>query len=1096
MRLSVPPVKGVDVKHRTGFIGQLMHPARDIEGEWTRFVLPSVTGHVLVSADGEVIYVFPKPPRPDQLPADGTVLVGPIPDGAVDHIDLKASKWLVHPAIGGPDTGTTRARESWLNGFRYVSDEEAGEGRIGLRRPQMGALHAIHAHWSTSREVATVVMPTGTGKTETMLATLVSARCTRVLVLVPTDALRTQIAQKFFSMGILMDPRATLLQLGVVRPVVGMLVKKPATPEEVDEFFRRCNVVVTTSVLAGMCSPEVQERMAELCSHLFIDEAHHAEAATWKQFKSHFKGQRLILQFTATPFREDGQPLDGKIIYVYPMRQAQSEGYFKPIRFSSVYAFNSARADRDIAEKVIEELHADATGLHVAMARVSTQARATEVHAIYEGLGEFNPVIIHSGLKESEIDAARKKLETGESRIVICVDMLGEGFDMPELKIAAFHDLRKSLAVTLQLAGRFTRARQDLGEPVFIANTADVNLKEELRALYAHDPDWNLLLPHLSEGAIGQELEAQRFMGGFVGQLDEIPLTEIQPAASMVVYRTQCARWTPGGFKAAFKGSGDAEQVHPILNEAERMLVVIAARRQGVPWTDVSTVDGVAWELCIAVWDQDKALLYIHGSANNGNYSDFAKALCGDNVELIKAPDVFRVLGGINRLMLTNVGLDEQLGRQIRYTGRMGPDVGALLADATLATTTKAVLAGVGFENGGPTSIGAGKRGRVWSNLRLRLDQFAAWCKNIGCKIGNSQIDPEQVLRGTLIPTLIDSRPAAVPVGVDWPVELLDHVESATTISFAHTINEQLTNVSIELRDYTDSGPIVLKVSCDQREVQIRLDFVGRGKNSDFAFIYEGDARATIKRGTEYDLCAFLTKYPPTIWFADGARLDGNVLIQLRTDAMLYSRDRLVALDWSNIDLTKESQREERRPDSVQFRMIEHIKAEGRHEILMDDDGKGEAADIVGISLDSLTLPKLITVDLYHCKYSSEPEPGSRIGDMYEVCGQAQRSVLWMHNKDRRTDLFAHLLKRDALRIESGRATRFEVGTRERLIQIRDLSRTCRVTIRVFIVQPGLSKAEAADHQLAVLGVTEKFLQETYQVPLQVYCSSRSSTPS
>jgi hypothetical protein len=40
---------------------------------------------------------------------------------------------------------------------------------------------------------------------------------------------------------------------------------------------------------------------------------------------------------------------------------------------------------------------------------------------------------------------------------------------------------------------------------------------------------------------------------------------------------------------------------------------------------------------------------------------------------------------------------------------------------------------------------------------------------------------------------------------VDWPVELLDHVESATTISFETTINQQLTNVSIELRDYSDS---------------------------------------------------------------------------------------------------------------------------------------------------------------------------------------------------------------------------------------------------------------------------------------------------
>jgi superfamily II DNA or RNA helicase len=1089
MRLSVPPVKGIEVKHRTGFIGQLMHPATEIEGEWTRFVLPSVAGHVLTSANGELIYVFPKPPKPEQLPTNGRVLVAAIPHLPGDYIDLKASKWLAHPDVGGRHAGAARALESWSNGFRYIGEGEAGEGRIGLRRPQLGALHAIHAHWSTSKDVATVVMPTGTGKTETMLATLVSAKCARVLVLVPTDALRTQISQKFFSLGILKDPRASLLQPDVLRPVVGMLARTPTTPDEVDDFFMQCNVVVTTSALAGRCSEAVQERMAERCSHLFIDEAHHAEAETWKQFKSHFKGRRLILQFTATPFREDGQPLDGKIIYVYPMRQAQSEGYFKPIRFSSVYAFNSARADRDIANKVLEELHADTTGLHVAMARVSTHRRAGEVHAIYEGLGQFDPVIIHSGLKETEIDAARRKLERGESRIVICVDMLGEGFDMPELKIAAFHDLRKSLAVTLQLAGRFTRSREDLGEPVFIANTADVNLKEELRALYTQDPDWNLLLPHLSEGAIGQELEAQRFVGGFVGQLDEIPLNEIQPAASMVVYRTQCANWNPSAFKTAFRGSNDSEPVYPILNEAEHMLVVIAARRQGVAWTDISTVDGIVWELCIAIWDREKSLLYVHGSANNGNYADFAKALCGDDVELIKAPEVFRVFAGINRLLLTNVGLDEQLGRQIRYTGRMGPDVGALLAEATLGTTTKAVLAGIGFENGGPASIGAGKRGRVWASLRLRIDQFAAWCKNVGSKIDDPNLDPEDVLRGTLVPTPIDERPNAVPVGVDWPVELLDHVESATTISFAHTISEQLTNVSIELRDLADTGPIVLKVSCEQREVQVRLTFVGRGKNADFAFVYEGAARATIKRGAERDLCDFLTEHPPTIWFADGARLDGNVLVQLRTGAPVYARERLETLDWTNIDLTHESQRQERRSDTVQFRMIEHIKAEGRHEVLMDDDGKGEAADIVGISLDSQTLPRLITVDLYHCKYSSAPEPGARIGDMYEVCGQAQRSVLWLHNKDRRTDLFAHLLKREALRIEGGRSTRFEVGAKERLIQIRDMSRTCRVTLRVFIVQPGLSKAEAADHQLALLGVTEKFLQETFQVPLKVYCS-------
>ena len=50
----------------------------------------------------------------------------------------------------------------------------------GLRPPQLGAMHAVLGYWTTKRTTpATVVMPTGTGKTETMLALLVAAgpRC-------------------------------------------------------------------------------------------------------------------------------------------------------------------------------------------------------------------------------------------------------------------------------------------------------------------------------------------------------------------------------------------------------------------------------------------------------------------------------------------------------------------------------------------------------------------------------------------------------------------------------------------------------------------------------------------------------------------------------------------------------------------------------------------------------------------------------------------------------------------------------------------------------------------------------------------------------
>ncbi|SOY43621.1 DEAD/DEAH box helicase [Cupriavidus taiwanensis] len=1094
MRLLLPPVFGVDEKFSKGVIKQLLEPSSAIEVRMTRFVLPSAAGWMFTDDGGDILYVFPRPPLADHIPADGRVVIGTVLED-VEEIDLRDGKWLRHGAQV-PGNVSSAVRESWRKAFKYIGEDEAGDGRIGLRKPQLGALHAIHAHWSTSQGVATVVMPTGTGKTETMLATLVTALCSRLLVLVPTDALRSQITDKFLTLGILKHENAVVLDSSALRPVVGTLLRRPDTPEEVDALFNRCNVIVTTSVLAGRCGEAVQQRMADLCSHLFIDEAHHAEAPTWKRFKAQFKTRdRAILQFTATPFREDGIPLDGKIVYVYPLRMAQRDNYFRPIQFRPVYAYKSARADQEIATKVIEELAADPTGKHVAMARVADTARADEVLEIYRALGQYNPVKLHSRMPKGELDRARQILTNRQTRIVVCVDMLGEGFDMPELKIAAFHDLRKSLAITLQLAGRFTRAREDLGNAVFIANTADVNLREELRTLYSQDPDWNLLLPQLSDGTIEKEVEAQEFLAGFEGELDEIPLSEIHPAASMVVYRTQCQNWNPSQYRKAFRGGAYDERIYPILNEAERTLVVIAARRQGVAWTGIPAVESIVWELCIAVWDSERSLLYIHGSTNSGTYSDFAKALCGNNVSLITAPEVFRVFSGINRLMLTNVGLDEQIGRQIRYTGRMGPDVGSRLSEATLGTTTKAVLAGVGFERGGHTSVGAGKKGRVWSNLRLRVNAFTEWCKRTGAKMVDEAIDPEEVLRGTLIPKLVSARPTAVVVGVDWPVELLDFVESATTISFSATHQEPLTNVSVELVECSDTAPLALRVFTDSHEVRLKLNFVGRGANADFQFVYEGESRATIRRGKTFDLCEYFTEFPPTFWFADGSRLDGNMHTELRTGAALYSRERLEVIDWTDVDIRKESQGEERNKDTVQYRAIEVLKAAFQYEVLMDDDGSGEAADVVGIRTDNPAAPRLITIDLVHCKFSQRETPGARIDDMYVVCGQAQRSVMWLHNKERRTDLLVHLLRREGARIEAGRSTRIEVGTVERLMQLRDISRTCTVTLRVFIVQPGLSKSTAAEHQLAVLGVTEKFLTETYQIPLHVYCGDVPQAP-
>jgi superfamily II DNA or RNA helicase len=429
---------------------------------------------------------------------------------------------------------------SWNGQFQFRAEHTRPNGavEVGLRSPQIGALYASLAHWTVSEEPATIVMPTGTGKTETMLALAVQQRLSRLLVVVPTAPLREQTVRKFLSLGL-------LKQLGAVGtsahlPMVGTLQHQIATPDDVEIFFRSCNVVVATMQVISRCSEMIQRAIADVCSHLFIDEAHHISAPTWERFRRFFL-DRPVVQFTATPFRRDGKLVDGKIIYTYPLRKAQEEGYFKPITFLPIQEYSPRRTDEAIARMAVERLAADleAGHNHLVMARADTIEQAQHIHAIYQRIGErYDPCLIHSQQSVAAKREGLQRLRAGTSRIVICVDMLGEGFDLPQLKIAALHDIHKSLAITLQFIGRFTRTAADVGDATVIANIPDADVDEVLRGLYAEDPDWNVLLRRLSEGATERELRRSTFLDGFVNAPKEIALHNVLPKMSTVVYRT------------------------------------------------------------------------------------------------------------------------------------------------------------------------------------------------------------------------------------------------------------------------------------------------------------------------------------------------------------------------------------------------------------------------------------------------------------------------------------------------------------------------------------------------------------------------------
>lgn len=155
--------------------------------------------------------------------------------------NIKVKRWLKHPLF--QNITPEQIVETWLDNFKFIKENEQA-GIKGLRPPQIGALYSILAHVQNPDDKAIVVMPTGTGKTETMLSTLIANCCNRLLVSVPSDSLRTQISDKFITLGLLKE--FGIIDSSCVNPIVGIINHGFPNTEELQDFVSKCNVVVST----------------------------------------------------------------------------------------------------------------------------------------------------------------------------------------------------------------------------------------------------------------------------------------------------------------------------------------------------------------------------------------------------------------------------------------------------------------------------------------------------------------------------------------------------------------------------------------------------------------------------------------------------------------------------------------------------------------------------------------------------------------------------------------------------------------------------------------------------------------------------------
>lgn len=968
--------------------------------------------------------------------------------------------------------------QSWIEyPFRFI-EPTTYNGNLGLRKPQRAALYTTLAHLiSNPASPATVVMPTGTGKTDTIFALLVAGKFPRTLIIVPSDALREQTAGKIVHLSNLRKMQAVLP--GALSPRVEKIASK-LSMDEINDLEAANVIIATPQALQNFNDAELNA-LSILCSHLVIDEAHHVAARTWKRIRLSFEGKPSI-QFTATPFREDGASLGGSIIYNYSLKEAQQDKYFQEIEFHPIREYQPSLADEAIAAKAISLLENDlAAGFnHLMLVRARSKEKAAALFEIYKKYPALTPVLIHSGV--SDRTEVLERIKNKQHRIIVCVDMLGEGFDLPELKIAAIHDQHRSPAVTLQFIGRLTRVSTLLGTAKFVANIANQAMDEQMSALYEESADWSAVIRDVSAKKIQREIEKEEFNKKFDNDASgkKILALNPEPNISAVAFELDPNNWQP---KAVldFDSRRETAEFRSVSSTGDLVILVTRAELP-VPWANTAEITDVRWCIYAAYYDSATSTVFVHSGGDEKESTKF-RELVAPGARKILGERTFRLLHGIDYMKLQNVGLSRAT-QSVRFTMHVGRDINAIMHELETGSAIKSNVFATGHAHGHKTTAGCSYKGKIWEMNSASIDRWVKWCAESAKKLNDATIDTQSILNNVMRAEQIRGR---WPEGIffaDWPDEIA--IENENKISLV------VKGESFNLLDVSLSAPTLISNSeleihiIDGRDAakrhsigRIRLILLSDG----YQYICEG---VKIVFGKELTLADYLNDGNPLrLLKQDGSFIHGNLryyspsTINVRIPMPL-----LEAWGWGATNIQSESMGKTRDLNTVQGFTFTQISS--KYEIIFNDDGAGEIADLVAISEKG----NKIIIDLYHCKYCSAvggvAKPGGRVGDTYEVTGQASRSAKWLHNAE---NLIRQLLHRYGKSKDAG----FDRMLQGKLDRLEMLGRKCRdleAKFGFYIVQPAISLAKITDEQRAVLGTSYVYIKGVAGVDLRVVTSA------
>ena len=197
-----------------------------------------------------------------------------------------------------------------------------------LRSPQQEGYDHLVKHFGSSgaeREVA-VVLPVGCGKSGLMAIAPFAVKAKRVLLIAPGTRIAGQLHSKDF------NPASDEFFYQKCQVLAGKVF-----PETAEIRGNRTNkgdleaadvVITNIQQVQGSENKWLKALPNDFFDLIMFDEGHHNVAESWQQLRTSFPGAKII-NLSATPARADGQVMEGKIIYSFPVARAIAEGYVK-----------------------------------------------------------------------------------------------------------------------------------------------------------------------------------------------------------------------------------------------------------------------------------------------------------------------------------------------------------------------------------------------------------------------------------------------------------------------------------------------------------------------------------------------------------------------------------------------------------------------------------------------------------------------------------------------------------------------------------------------------------------------------------------------